>query len=132
MNCQNASHPLATTIKSLGFYYYYLSHIYYGGGNHITIIYLFKGIVRSRTNADFSSTTTNVHLSVTSWTQYGYSGHVINLYSFVNSLPHLPSDLDIVIIRKEGSNNHHDFCVQRSKVFTGLQWLVSNKQHMFQ
>lgn len=62
--------------------------------------------------------------------QYGYSGHVINLPqeipSFVNSLPRLPSDLDIVIIRKEGSNNHHDFCVRRSKVLASLQWLVAN------
>ena len=47
--------------------------------------------------------------------QYRYGGHVINLSqdipSFVSSFPRLPSDVDIVIARKEGSNNHHDFCV---------------------
>ena len=46
--------------------------------------------------------------------------------SFVSSFPHLPSDVDIVIARKEGSNNHHDFCVRRSKVLASLQWLVAN------
>ena len=62
--------------------------------------------------------------------QYVYSSHVINLPqdipSFVNSLPRQPSDLDIVIVRKEGSNSHHDFCVRRSKVFSSLQWLMAN------
>ena len=65
--------------------------------------------------------------------QYGYSGHVINLPqnipSFVNSLPRQPPDLDIVIIRKEGSNSHHDFCVQRSEVLTSLQWLITNNKY---
>ena len=46
--------------------------------------------------------------------------------SFVSSFPRLPSDVDIVIARKEGSNNHHDFCVRRSKILTPLQWLVAN------
>ena len=62
--------------------------------------------------------------------QYGYSGHVINLPqdvpSFVMHLPRLPSNLDIVIVRKEGSHSHHDFCVRRSKVLTALQWLITN------
>ena len=39
--------------------------------------------------------------------QYGYSGHVINLpqdvASFANSLPRLPSDLDVIVVRKKGS-----------------------------
>ena len=42
-----------------------------------------------------------------------YSGHVINLPkdipSFLNNLPYQPSDLDIVIVRKDGSNSHHNF-----------------------
>ena len=37
--------------------------------------------------------------------QFGYSGHVINLpqdtVSFVNSLPRLPSELDVLIVRKK-------------------------------
>ena len=52
--------------------------------------------------------------------QYGYSGHVINLpqdvASFANSLPRLPSELDVIIVRKEGaSNTHRDFRVKRCK-----------------
>ena len=63
--------------------------------------------------------------------QYGYSGHIINLpqdvSTFVNSLPRLPSDLDIVIVRKENTvDTHRDFRVRRSKVVTALQWLVTN------
>ena len=61
--------------------------------------------------------------------QYGYRGHVVNLpqqiEAFATSLPRLPSDLDVVIVRKEGSDNrsHKDFCVCRSKVLCALEWL---------
>ena len=46
--------------------------------------------------------------------QYGYSGHVIDLpqdvHSFSRSLPRLPSELDVIIVRKEGTNqSHRDF-----------------------
>jgi len=62
--------------------------------------------------------------------QYGYSGHVINLPqdipSFVQSLPCVPFDLDIVIVRKDDYNTHHDFHVRRSRILTALQWLVTN------
>ena len=62
--------------------------------------------------------------------QYGYSGHVVNLpqdaVSFATSLPRLPSELDIVIVRKEGANqSHRDFRVRRSVVYHALQWLIS-------
>ena len=37
--------------------------------------------------------------------QYGYSGHVINfpqdISSFINSLPRLPTDLNILIVQKK-------------------------------
>ena len=40
--------------------------------------------------------------------QYGYTGHVINmpqdLSVFATSLPRLPSKLDVMIVRKKGSN----------------------------
>ena len=43
--------------------------------------------------------------------QYTYSGHVINLpqdvASFANSLRRLPSELDVIIVRKEGASNSH-------------------------
>ena len=63
--------------------------------------------------------------------QYGYSGHIVNLpqdvSTFVNSLPRLPSDLDIIIVRKEDSvHTHRDFLVRRLKVLTALQWLITN------
>ena len=63
--------------------------------------------------------------------QYGYSGHVINLpqniVSFANTLPRLPSELDVIIVRKEGAvQTHHDFRVRRSVVLRALQWLTAN------
>ena len=63
--------------------------------------------------------------------QYGYTGHVINLpqdvMSFAHRLPRLPSDLDVVVIRKEGADqSHRDFRVRRSVVHCALQWLITN------
>ena len=45
--------------------------------------------------------------------QYAYSGHVINLpqdlASFANSLPRLLSELDVLVVRKEGAaKTHHE------------------------
>ena len=53
--------------------------------------------------------------------QYGYSGHVINLpqdvATFAQSLPRLPRELDVIVVRKEGANHtHHDFRVRRAVV----------------
>ncbi len=60
--------------------------------------------------------------------QYGYSGHIINLPQdvvlFASSLPRLPTELDVVVVRKEGAN--HDFCVRRSAMHRALQWLLAN------
>ena len=66
--------------------------------------------------------------------QYGYSGHVVNLpqdvASFVQSLPRLPSDLDVIVVRKEGANQtHRDFRVRRGVVQRALQWLVSHNKY---
>ena len=66
--------------------------------------------------------------------QYGYSGHVVNLpqdvASFVQSLPHLPSELDVIVVRKEGANqSHRDFRVRRAVVHRALQWLVTHNQY---
>ncbi len=63
--------------------------------------------------------------------QYGYSGHVINLpqdvASFATTLPRLPSELDVIVVRKEGAaNSHRDFRVRRSVVLRALQWLLVN------
>ena len=53
--------------------------------------------------------------------QYGCSRHVINLpqdvMSFASSLPRLPSELDIIVVRKEDSNQSHwDFSRVRRAV----------------
>ena len=66
--------------------------------------------------------------------QYGYSGHVINLpqdvASFVRSLPRMPSQLDVVVVRKEGAaGSHKDFKVRRSRVLQAQQWLMENKPY---
>ena len=63
--------------------------------------------------------------------QYGYSRHIINLpqdvASFVNSLPRLPSEPDVIMVRKEGPvQSHRDFHVRRSVVLSALQWLLAN------
>ena len=66
--------------------------------------------------------------------QYAYSGHVINLpqdvASFTNSLLRLPSELDVIIVRKEGAcNTHRDFRVRKAVVLHALQWLVANNKY---
>ena len=66
--------------------------------------------------------------------QYAYSGHVINLPQdvacFANSLPRLPSELDIIVIRKEGAaNSHRDFHVRRAVVLRALQWLLTSNKY---
>ena len=66
--------------------------------------------------------------------QYGYSGHVINLpqdvASFVRSLPRMPSQLDVVVVRREGAaGSHKDFKVRRSRVLQALQWLMEKNQY---
>ena len=66
--------------------------------------------------------------------QYGYSGHVVNLpqdvASFVSSLPRLPSELDVIVVRKEGTNqSYRDFHVRRNVVHRALQWLVINNKY---
>ena len=66
--------------------------------------------------------------------QYGYSGHVVNLpqdvASFAQSLPRLPSELDVIVVRKEGANqSHRDFCVRRALVHRALQWLVTHNHY---
>jgi len=47
--------------------------------------------------------------------QYGYNGQVVNLPQ--NLTTWHPTDLDIIIVRQQQSNqSHHDFRVRQSKV----------------
>ena len=66
--------------------------------------------------------------------QYGYTGHVVNLpqdvASFTQILPRKPSDLDVIVVRREGANQtHRDLRVRRSVVHRALQWLVIHNQY---
>ena len=66
--------------------------------------------------------------------QYGYRGHVINLpqdlITFATSLPRLPKELDILIVRKEGSDcTHQDFRVRKSVVLGALLWLKHHNKY---
>ena len=66
--------------------------------------------------------------------QYGYRGHIINLpqdiVTFATSLPRLPSQLDVLLVRKEGANDSHcDFRVRRSMVLRALQWLKEHSKY---
>ena len=64
--------------------------------------------------------------------QYGYSGHVVNLpqdvASFVQSLPRLPSELDVIVVREGANQSHRDFRVRRAVVHRALQWLVTHNK----
>ena len=66
--------------------------------------------------------------------QYGYSGHILNLpqdvISFVNELPRCPATLDVIIVRREGTDeSHRDFRVRRAVVFRALRWLIVNNMY---
>ncbi len=66
--------------------------------------------------------------------QYGYRGHIINLpqdiSSFATSLPRLPLELDVVLVRREGANgSHKDFRVRRSKILGALEWLQQHNMY---
>ncbi len=66
--------------------------------------------------------------------QYGYSGHVLNLpqdiATFTNRLPRLSSELDVIIVRKEGATgSHKDFRVKRSVVLRALEWLIEHNMY---
>ena len=60
--------------------------------------------------------------------QFGYSGHIINLpqdvATFTNTLPRSPSQLDVLLVRRQGAaGSHKDFRVRRSRILTALLWL---------
>ena len=65
--------------------------------------------------------------------QYGYSGHVVNLpqdvLSFATSLPRLPSEIDVLVVKKEKDQTHKDFRVRRHVVQQALSWLLQNHRY---
>jgi len=65
--------------------------------------------------------------------QYGYTGHIINLpqdiVTFAHSLPRLPSEVDVLIVRKDYQQSHKDFHVRSSVVQDALAYLIENKYY---
>ena len=50
--------------------------------------------------------------------------------AYMNTLPRLPSELDITVVRNEGATDaSHDFCVRKIVVLLALQWLLGNNQY---
>ena len=62
--------------------------------------------------------------------QYGYTGHVINLpqdvISFARSLPRLPSQLDVLVVRREKHQSHRD---RRAVSQEALEYLLANNKY---
>lgn len=65
--------------------------------------------------------------------QYGYSGHVVNfpqdVRSFARSLPRLPSEIDVLVIRRDYEHTHKDFRVCRAVVGDALMYLLENNKY---
>ena len=66
--------------------------------------------------------------------QYGYSGHILillqDITSFMNSLPRYLATLDIIIVRREGTDEtYRNFRVWRAVVLRALQWLIVNNRY---
>src|SRR6266498_1313762 len=68
--------------------------------------------------------------------QHGYRGNVINfpqdIKVFTTRLPRHPSTLEVLIMRRQSSNNlesFRDFKVRRAKVARALYWLKCNNPY---
>ena len=64
--------------------------------------------------------------------QLRYRGNIINIEQDVQEiatqLPHTPSSLSILLVRRQGASGYADFRVRRSKVLNALIWLRSNNK----
>ena len=64
------------------------------------------------------------------WIQWSCFEFTSNVSSFAKQLPRLPSELDIVLVRKVyESGSHKDFRVRHSNVLHALQWLKVNNKY---
>ena len=48
--------------------------------------------------------------------------------SFAHSLPRLPSELDVLVVRKDSEQSHREFRVRRTVVHEALAWLLENNR----
>ena len=49
--------------------------------------------------------------------------------SFALSLPRLPSELDVLVMRKDSEQSHCDFRVRRTVAHEALTWLLENNRY---
>ena len=95
--------------------------------------FLSIGIDANGGNAYLSCHANYVCLQTTPWPvriQWTCINLPHDVASFASSLPRQPSQLDVIIVRKEGANNsHRDFRVRRSVVHQALQWLVTHNMY---
>ena len=88
------------------------------------------GSVTGRRVANLSSDTFHDNLSPPARTVRIQGARHQDLSVFATRLPRLPSELDVMIVRKKGSNNtHRDFRVRRMVVQRALQWLKRNNKY---
>ena len=57
--------------------------------------------------------------------QYGCVNLPHDVASFAQCLPQLPSNPDVIVVRRGASQNHTDFRVRQEVVRGVLQWLVT-------
>ena len=86
------------------------------------------GFNSGRRNVDFCHFANHDTLPSTSWSIWlQWTCHQPTISSFANSLPRLLSDLDVIVVRKEGTaQSHHNSRVRRSWVLSLLHWLQAN------
>ena len=87
----------------------------------------------SRSDACLSCDANQVHLPATTrsvWIQRTYHQRLSGCHLISNRLPRLPSKLDVIIVRKEGTDqSHRDFHVRINVVHRALQWLVMHNKY---
>ena len=49
--------------------------------------------------------------------------------SFAHSPPRLPSELDVLVVRKDSEQSHCNFRVRRTVVPEALTWLLENNRY---
>ena len=99
---------------------------------HDTLSFECIGTFTSGRNAYLSNNAHHVNLPSTTWRVWlHWSCHQSSsrYNSFAHGLPRLPSQLDVLVVRKEQGQSHRDFRVRRVAVQQALQWLLENNEY---